>query len=135
MIQLQKSASNVIARPLQGEVSLSNPYFLFVFTSESTGVSYAVILTDESTPGAQQDRSNLFTLIEGTTDPTNGEIILGNAGQYNYIIYEQNSSTNLDPTLSGSILERGNMRLIGVTEASDFLEHEIVVTYVEHSIV
>lgn len=135
MIQLQKSASNTIARPLQSKVSIASPYFLFVFTSESTGVSYAVILADESTPGAQQDRANLFTLVEGTNDPVNGSVILGYAGRYTYIVYEQASSTNLNPSLAGSILERGIMRLIGVTEASDFIEHEIEVTYVEHSIV
>lgn len=132
---LQKATSTDIALTLKEKTTLSSPTYLFGFTSDSTSVSYYVILTDTSTVGAQRDRANLFTLVEGTDDPVNGEVILGNPGMYTYIVYEQSSTTNLDPDNATGIVERGEMRLIGSSEASDFVEHEINVTYVEHTIV
>jgi hypothetical protein len=47
-----------------------------------------------------KDRYNEFVFTEGTNLPLVGELILGAGGQYEYFVYEQTSSTNLDPTLS-----------------------------------
>lgn len=132
---ITKGTTSDIALTLQEKVTLDDPTFLFVFTSDSTSVDYAVILADTSTPGAQRDRANQFTLTEGVSDPTNGSVILGRPGMYTYKVYEQSSTTNLDPDNATGIVERGEMRLIGSSEASDFVEHQIEVTYVEHSVV
>ncbi|MAF36273.1 hypothetical protein CL622_04105 [archaeon] len=54
-----------------------------------------------------------------------------NAGRYHYTIREQESTTNLDPDLSGDIIERGIM-LLADFETSQYLQHEINVIYTVH---
>lgn len=74
---------------------LVNPYYLFKFTKDDTSTSFYVIGTDIST---YQERFNECLIDETTTpNPVNGEIELV-TGVYRYNIYEQASSTNLDPT-------------------------------------
>jgi hypothetical protein len=56
------------------------------------------------------DRFNKFTITE-TSTPDNlvGEVELITEGQYSYTVREQESATNLDPALSGSIVETGKV--------------------------
>ena len=74
---------------------LVNPYYLFEFTKDDTSTSFYVIGTDIST---YQERFNECLITETTTPNTLiGEIELV-TGMYKYSIYEQASSTNLNPT-------------------------------------
>ena len=127
MIKLEKNTTNTnIALTLTEKVTISNPYFLFEFTKDMTDVSYYVICADTST---ETQRYNLFSLTEGGADPTNGNVTLGLEGFYKYNIYEQASSTNLDP--SGlTIVESGKMRLGGTEQT--FTKHTISEGYIAH---
>jgi len=130
MILLEKAATSTDTLSLKEKSTLPSPVYLFRFTSDSTGSSYYVIPTVVDTFGTGDRQRTEISITEGSNDPTNGSIILGNPGMYTYIIYEQTSTTNLDP--SGlTIVERGEMRLID-TETSDYIEHVPSVTYYEH---
>ena len=72
-----------------------------------------------STPGGslQQDneRYSEFTISTHAHRPDQGSILITESGQYSYIIYGQNSDSNLDPTDSAvwGELERGLMTFLG----------------------
>ena len=134
MILLTKAQANTnLVFTLEEKTTLDSPTYLFAFTSDSTNVEYTCISADLSTAGAARDRANLFTITEGADDRTNGSLILGREGMYHYIVYEQTSTTNLNPDSADGIVQRGFMRLISSTsETSNYTEHSIDITYVEH---
>ena len=131
-MQLRKATDNTnVALTLVEETTLSNPYYLFEFQNDTTLVKYFQIFTDVSVAGAARTRANLFNIEVVVSGAGAEQIVLGNIGQYNYTIYEQTSSSNLDPDLVTGIVERGRMRLID-GEVSIYIEHTIDVTYIAH---
>ena len=62
--------------------------------NEITLETYYVIPTQIS----ENDRVTTLAISTNDDDPTNGSILVVNGGRYNFIIYGQNSTTNLDPT-------------------------------------
>ena len=96
MVILQKATTNnnIVFYDLKSDSSLSSPVYLFVFSKG--GNDYPVISTDLSTT-AQKEVYSKFTFIEGVDDPENGSFLLGSTGVYDLVIYEQSSTTNLDP--------------------------------------
>ena len=131
-IRLKKgeTTENVVLT-LTEKTTISNPNYLFEFTSDSTKQSNTCICSDLSTPGAARERANIFNITEGVDDRENGSLILFNAGRYHYTIREQSSSTNLDPDLSGDIVERGIM-LLADFDTTQYIQHETNVTYIVH---
>lgn len=129
---LKKSTTNSdIALTLTEKSTLSEPIYLFEFINKATKVSYTCICADSAT-ATQKARVNLFKLIEGVDDRLNGSLVLGYAGQYEYIIYEQLSTTNLDTSLAVGIVERGEMRLTNVVEGNNFVEYDYEINYIEY---
>lgn len=104
MIALTQNIANNFVLTLTEKVTLSSPKFLFKFRNILENKSYYVIIADTST---YTRRYNEFSLTEGTADALNGKVVLGVAGQYEYFVYEQTSTTNLDPTLSTGLVEQG----------------------------
>lgn len=131
-IIIQKATSNDFTLSVEEKKTLASPTYLIGFTSDSTNVEYTVIPTVVATYGAGvgNDRTE-FRITEGSNDQANGSVLLGNTGLYHYIVYEQSSTTNIDPDNATGIVERGIMRLID-SETSDYVEHVITETYVEH---
>lgn len=130
---LQKATNNTnIALTLYEKTTLSPVYYLFEFQNDQTKVKYYQIFTDVSTTGSARERANLFNIEVVNSGSGANKIILGNAGLYNYTIYEQSSSSNLDPA-GLTVVERGKMRLIG-TEATQYTAHQITRTYVAHEV-
>lgn len=126
-MQLKKNqVNNNIALTLKEKTTIDNPVYLFRFESDQTKVSYYCICQDLATT-AQKDRYNLFDITEGINDPLNSKLILGLQGRYHYYIYEQVSTTNLDPT-GLDIVERGIMTLKG-DQVSPYRSYEIEVQY------
>jgi len=79
---------------------------------------------------AQQVNYSKFTFTEGTDDALNGSLDLGAVGTYNYYVYAQSSTTNLDPDSADELVKRGQMRLIDSTDSTDsYIEHSILVNY------
>lgn len=131
MIVLQKATTNEdVIFTLAEDTTISNPYYLFRFISEGN-TSYTCISADLATV-AQQARFNKFTFIEGVDDRTNGSLILGNTGVYRVEVYEQVSSTNLDPD-NATLIQTNLCRLID-SETSNYVAHEIVTEYTSHVI-
>lgn len=132
-MKLKKNATQTnVPLSLEEKTTISDPYYLFEFESDSTKTSNTCICADVSVVGAARDRSNLFDITEGVDDRLNSSLILFNEGRYNYVVREQASSTNLDVALSGAIVERGIMILLADPQNSTYIEHEINVTYTVH---
>ena len=130
---LQKSTNNTnIALTLYEKTTLSPVYYLFEFQNDQTKVKYYQIFTDVSVAGSARERSNLFNIEVINSGSGANKIILGNTGLYHYTIYEQSSSSNLDPT-GLTVVERGQMRLVD-SETSQYIAHEIEITYVAHEV-
>lgn len=129
---LQKGTNNTnIPLTLAEKTTLATPYYLFEFQNEYTKVKYYQVFTDISVAGAARERSNLFNIELVSSGAGANQIVLGNTGLYNLIVYEQVSSVNLDPANTTSIVQRTPVRVIG-DEDSIYTAHETVVTYVAH---
>jgi hypothetical protein len=67
--------------------------YLLMIQNEITLETYYVIPTQIS----ENDRVTTLAISTNDDNPTNGSIYVTNGGRYNFIIYGQNSDTNLDP--------------------------------------
>ena len=111
MIIITQATSNIVILTLTEKVTLSSPKFLFVFKNDVTNVSYYFIAADTS-------RYNKFSITEmADGNPLIGQIQLSEEGFYGYTVYEQESSSNLDPALATGIVEVGKVLVKG-TEAT-----------------
>ena len=122
MIILNKGETTTFVATLWELSILTAPNYLFVFTSEQTKVSYFTIISDTLT---NESRYNKFNFTEGVNDALNGSLVLGESGFYSYTVYEQNSATNLEPSLATGIVERGKMKLMDSANAPDFTQHTV----------
>lgn len=112
MLVLEKLTSKSWYLTLTEKVTISNPYFLFVFTNRTTSVETAIILTDVST---HTERYNQFDVTEGTTFSLD-------AGEYEYQVYAQTSSTNTDPSLANELVESGVLKVVFTPTAAGVYE-------------
>ena len=115
MINITQDSANTVVVTLTEKGTAT--YYLFEFKSDTTeGVVYAIATDTSSFPA----RYNQFTLTEvgtGTPTPANGEIKLGNEGQWRYYIYANSSSTNTNP--SGlTMLEQGIVKVEGTVSST-----------------
>lgn len=93
---------------LTESTTLTNPYYLFVFTNVSTKVQYKINVNSTSDASAYPERFNEFSFNTITLFAT------AQAGQFSYEVYEQASSVNLNP--SGlNMVECGKMLLLPAT--------------------
>ena len=129
MIQITKGTTNNVALTLTEKCTLTSPYYLFVFQSDETRDLYKFIAADTST---YPKRYNLFAIVEtdSSPDPLAGEIELPLVGFYKYKVYEQTSSTNLDPALATGIVEVGKVQVIDTPAADDKLNNTNNINYV-----
>ena len=119
MLKVTRGQSNSVVFTLTEKTTLSSPYFLVVFNNLATNELVYAICPDTST---QTTRYNLLTIIESNTSiPLSGQVKLVE-GIYQYKVYEQTSSSNLDPSLSISLVETGLLK--SVTNAtSSFIDN------------
>lgn len=111
MIVINQGEANTIAVTLKEKTSLQNPSYLFEFYDEQRKISKYFIAEDTS---SYPDRYNKFVITEKSDpDYLNGEVDLILKGLWSYTIREQESDTNLDPELSGSIVEIGKVKVFG----------------------
>jgi len=120
MIHLNKGTSTEFAVTLQEKTTLATPFYLFKFTNDTSKVDYFCIIADTST---QKQRFNLFSFTEGVNDALNGSLILSGSGYYDYYIYEQDNSTNLDPANATGLVEQGKMRLFDSADNPDYTSY------------
>ena len=119
MFIITRNTTNEIICTLTEKQTLVDPYFLFVFTHDETKSQTACIAPDSS---SYIERYNKFFIEENAApDNLNAEITLGTPSEYTYCIYEQSSSTNLDPALAENLLETGKARVIAdITAPAEF---------------
>ena len=89
--------------------------YLVVIQNEITLENFYVIPSTIS----ENDRITTLAISTNDDDPTNGSILVVNGGRYNFVVYGQNSDTNLDPT---------NADVVGEIKRG-FIQFETVVNY------
>lgn len=112
MIKINKNANNTIIATLAEKATLSEPFYLFVFTSDVDKTE--VIFTARDTTEFNE-RYNKFLITEtsGTVDFTSGVINLTPTGFWSYKAYEQVDSSNLLVSNTTSLVEVGRVKVIG----------------------
>jgi len=102
------TGTNTIALTLKEKTTLASPTYLFEFINNQSKEKLYCISTDTS---AFKERYNKFSIIVKTTTPTplNGEVKLKIGDEYTYNVYEQESTTNLNPA-GLSKVETGYMK-------------------------
>ena len=91
--------------------------YLLVIQNEITLEIFAVIPTLIST----NERITELSVSTNTDDAVNGSILIVEGGRYNYVIYGQNSNSNLDPTDADVVgeLKRGFIQFTTLTQYFD----------------
>ena len=91
--------------------------YLLVIQNEITLEIFAVIPTLIST----NERITTLSISTNADDAVNGSILITEGGRYNYVIYGQNSNSNLDPTDADVVgeLKRGFIQFTTLTQYFD----------------
>ena len=120
MIRLTKGATQNIILTLTEKQLLTNPNYLFVFTNRSANTEVKFVRLNNTDISQYKDRYNEFSIVTNTNFNT------ALNGQYNYDIYEQTSTSNLNPA-GLNLLESGIMELVGTP--FNFTEYTTTDTY------
>jgi len=100
-----KNTTNTVYLTLTELVSIENPVFLFSMKSQASNTTYNFIAENISSATTRIDK---FLITENVSeDLLNGTVSLNEEGWYDYVVYEQASSTNLIPANAGHIVESG----------------------------
>jgi hypothetical protein len=108
VIRLTKGQTQNIILTLTEKQTLTSPNYLFIFENRSTNTEIKFIKLNATDTSAYKDRFNQFSIVVNTYFNT------ALNGQYTYTIYEQASTSNLNPT-GLNMLESGIMELSGTT--------------------
>jgi hypothetical protein len=120
VIRLTKGQTQNIILTLTEKQLLTNPNYLFVFENRSTNTEIKFVKLNNTDTSAYKDRFNQFSIV------VNSYFNTALNGQYTYTIYEQASTSNLNPT-GLNLLESGIMELSGTTIS--FTEYETTSTF------
>jgi hypothetical protein len=113
------TASQTLLLSLEEGVLLLPPFtdYLLILQNEITLQLFPVIpiLIDSN------ERITTLSINTDTDEPEEGCVLITQSGRYNYIIYGQNSSTNLDPEDAVVVgeLKRGFIEFTALTEYFD----------------
>ena len=120
MIRLTKGQTQNIILTLTEKQLLTNPNYLFVFTNRSANTEVKFVSLNNTDISQYKDRYNEFSIVTNTNFST------ALNGQYDYDIYEQTSTSNLNPA-GLNLLESGIMELVGTP--LNFTEYTTTDTY------
>jgi len=116
VILINKNTSNTVILTLSEKTTLTNAKYLFEVTNDMSNDIKCFIAADIST---NKLRYNEFVFIENVTeDLLNGTFSLTLSGFYKYNVYEQVSTTNLDPALALNLIDKGKLNV--VSQLSDY---------------
>ena len=110
MIHLTKGQTEKVILTLKEKQTLSGANFLFYFTSRVTDQNVAFVVLGSSDLSGFKDRYNAFDIV------VNSHFANVPSGEFNYWIYQQASTSNLDPALATGLVESGQMSLKNSTE-------------------
>lgn len=106
MIRLTKGQTQSVILTLTEKELLTNPNYLFVFTNRSSNTVISFVKLNNTDISLYKERFNEFSIT------TNTHFNTALNGQYDYQIYEQVSTSNLNPSGLNE-LESGIMDLVG----------------------
>lgn len=116
-LQTNTASQTLLLNLKSGSLLFATTYtnYLVVIQNEITLENFYVIPSTIS----ENDRITTLAISTNNDDPTNGSILVLNGGRYNFIVYGQNSDTNLDPTSADVVgeIKRG------------FIQFETLVNY------
>jgi len=99
----------------QGELLLSNTYthYLLELTNEQTLQKLYAIPTKI----AENDRYTTIQIGTNANTPTAASLLINYPARFSYVVYGQNSSTNLDPTNAAveGVIEKGYLIVEDIT--------------------
>ena len=115
MLVINKNANNTFIVTVTEKVSISSPYFLFVFQSDVTSEKVIFLQSNTST---HTDRYDEFIITERSTslNASSGIVEMNPHGTWTYKIFEQASSSNLLEANTGALLEIGVAKVLGSQE-------------------
>jgi len=113
---LKNTAAQLLYLTLkEGELLLANPYtnYLLELTNEQTLQKLYAIPTKI----AENDRYTTIRIGTNANTPTAASLLINYPARFSYIVYGQNSSTNLDPTnaVVEGIIEKGYLIVEDIT--------------------
>lgn len=117
MVYLIKGQTSDVIVTLTEKQTLTAPNYLFYFINRTTNDVVAFVKLNNTDTSAYKNRFNKFS-INAVTYFTNKL-----AGEWTYYIYEQASTSNLNPDSATTLLETGILRLSDST-TFDFTEYE-----------
>lgn len=120
VIRLTKGQTQNIILTLTEKQIITSPNYLFVFENRSTNTEVKFVKINNTDVSQYKERYNEFSIV------VNSHFNTSLNGQYTYTIYEQTSTTNLNPT-GLNLLESGIMELSGTTIS--FTEYETTSTF------
>lgn len=116
-LQTNTASQTLLLNLKSGSLLFATTYtnYLVVIQNEITLENFYVIPSTIS----ENDRITTLAISTNNDDPTNGSILVVNGGRYNFVVYGQNSDTNLDPTSADVVgeIKRG------------FIQFETLVNY------
>jgi hypothetical protein len=113
---LKNTAAQLLYLTLkEGELLLANPYtnYLLELTNEQTLEKLYAIPTQI----AQNDRYTTIQIGTNANTPLAASLLINYPARFSYIVYGQNSSTNLDPTnaVVEGVIEMGYLIVEDIT--------------------
>lgn len=102
MLKITRGTSSTIVVTLKEKQTLANPTFLFRFISEGRNVEKAFIAADIAT-SSQKERFNKFSIVESAVENLTNGVVSLTEGIYEYQVFEQTSTTNLDYRLADNL--------------------------------
>lgn len=120
MIRLTKGQTQSVILTLTEKQLLTNPNYLFVFTNRSANTEIKFVRLNNTDLSVYKDRYNEFLFVTNTNFST------ALNGQYDYVVYEQTSTSNTNPA-GLNALESGIMELVGTP--FEFTEYTTTDTY------
>ena len=117
-LQTNTASQTLLLSLEEGALLLSSfTDYLLVIQNEITLEIFAVIPTLIST----NERITELSISTNANNAVNGSILITEGGRYNYIIYGQNSNSNLDPTDADVVgdLKRGFFQFTTLTQYFD----------------
>jgi hypothetical protein len=105
MLHLTKGNTDIIVVTLTEKCTINAPNYLWVCTSRTTNevVKFIFLFASDITSASIRYNKFLFNTNSKFANSTNGE--------WSYTVYQQASTTNLDPTLAAGIIETGQLTL------------------------
>jgi hypothetical protein len=110
MLRLERYQTSTLIVTVTEYQTLTAPYWLLEFTHEQSFESVTCILPNISTSTSRFDEFVIEDLVDVT---------FPYAGFYTYRIYEQTSSTNLDPDLADNLCEEGRAHVYEIDSPSN----------------